>query len=77
MDQPHAGILINDFDDRDFDAALVGIEKLIDDPDIKSKARAVAEKVFDVSTVGGEAYARLYEALLQDHLPQKGTNETK
>jgi len=77
VDQSHAGILINDFDDRNFDGALVEIEKLVNDPNIKSKARAVAEKVFDLNTVGAAAYARLYEALLQDDLPQKGTRETK
>ena len=75
VDQSHAGILIDSFTERDFDAALVEIEKLVDDPNIKTKARAVAEKVFDVNTVGAEAYARLYEALLQD-LPQKGTKGT-
>jgi hypothetical protein len=58
------GILIDDFDDRHFDDALVEIEKLIDDPNIKSKARAVAEQMFDVNTVGAESYARLYAALL-------------
>ena len=75
VDQSHAGILIDDFDDRDFDLALVEIEKLMDDPNIKTKARAVAEKLFDVNTVGAEAYARLYGALLQDDLPQKSTKD--
>src|SRR6185369_13443041 len=37
VDQSHAGILIDDFDDRDFDLALVEIEKLIDDPNIKRR----------------------------------------
>jgi glycosyltransferase involved in cell wall biosynthesis len=64
VDQSHVGILIDDFDDRHFDDALVEIEKLIDDPNIKSKARAVAEQMFDVNTVGAESYARLYAALL-------------
>jgi hypothetical protein len=76
VDQSHAGVLIHDFEERDFDGALVEIEKLIGDPNIKSKARAVAEKVFDVNTVGAAKYARLYEALLQDDLPQKSTKGT-
>jgi glycosyltransferase involved in cell wall biosynthesis len=77
VNESHAGILINGFDDRSFDLALTAIEKLVDDPNTKVKARAVAEKMFDVNTVGAEAYARLYEALLQDDLPRKGTKETK
>jgi len=64
--QSQAGILIESFAGGDFDAALVEIEKLVNDPNIKTKARAVAEKVFDLNAVGVEAYARLYEGLLND-----------
>jgi glycosyltransferase involved in cell wall biosynthesis len=64
--QSQVGILINSFEDRDFEGALVEIEKLVDDPNMKAKARAVAEKVFNVKTIGAERYARLYEALLSD-----------
>jgi len=43
---------------------LSAIEKLVDDPNVKATARAVAEKEFDVHTVGAERYARLYESVL-------------
>jgi glycosyltransferase involved in cell wall biosynthesis len=66
VDQSHAGILINDFDQRDFEAALAGVEQLVNDPDIRTKVRAVAEEVFDLESVGAETYARLYEAVLND-----------
>ena len=56
-------IIIDDFNDRDFDAAWTAIEKAVNDPNVKTKARAVAEKVFDLRTVGSEAYARLYESV--------------
>ena len=59
-----AAILIDDFNERDFDRTLAVVEDVTADPNIKTKARAVAEKVFDLETVGAEAYARLYEALL-------------
>ena len=62
--ESQATIAINDFNDREFDDAWAAIQQVVNDPDIKAKARAVAEKVFDLNAVGAERYARLYEDLL-------------
>jgi glycosyltransferase involved in cell wall biosynthesis len=59
-----AGIAIDDFGAQDFEKAWVGIQQLVSDPDIKAKARALAERVFDLEAVGAERYARLYEEIL-------------
>jgi glycosyltransferase involved in cell wall biosynthesis len=59
-----AGILIEEFNDRDFDDAWTSIQELANDPNIKVKAREVAEKVFDLNAVGAERYAQLYESVL-------------
>jgi glycosyltransferase involved in cell wall biosynthesis len=59
-----AGIAIDDFGAQDFENAWVGIQQLVRDPDIKAKARALAERVFDLEAVGAERYARLYEEIL-------------
>jgi len=66
VNETAAAILIDDFMERDFEAAWRVIKEVVSDPDIKTKARVTAEKVFDLKSVGAERYARLYERLLQD-----------
>ena len=56
-------ILIDDFNERDFAAAWTAIEAAVNDPNVRTKARAVAEEVFDLETVGGERYAQLYKSV--------------
>ena len=58
-----SAILIDDFSDREFDAACTAIETAVNDPNVKMKSRAVAEEVFDLETVGAERYARLYKSV--------------
>ena len=57
-------IVIDDFNERDFDAAWTAIEAAVNDSNVRTKSRAVAEEVFDLKTVGAERYARLYESVL-------------
>ena len=47
--EAHAGILIDDFNDRDFEGAWAAIQELVNDPNIKAKVRVVAEKMFDLN----------------------------
>jgi glycosyltransferase involved in cell wall biosynthesis len=58
-----SAILIDDFSDREFDAAWTAIEAAVNDPKVRTKARAVAEEVFDLETVGAERYAHLYKSV--------------
>jgi len=58
-----SAILIDDFNDRDFETAWTAIEAAVNDPNVRTKARAVAEEVFDLETVGAERYAQLYKSV--------------
>ena len=66
MQEPFAGILIRDFNDRDFDNAWNAIERLVSEQKLKTKTRIVAEKMFDLESVGAERYERLYHAVLNN-----------
>jgi glycosyltransferase involved in cell wall biosynthesis len=59
-----AAILIDNFTEQDFDGVWNAIQDVMNDPNIKAKARATAEKVFDLNSVGAARYACLYETLL-------------
>jgi len=63
VNESQAGVMIDDFNDREFDGAWAAMQALVNDPNIKAKVRAVAEKVFDLKTIGAERYARLYESV--------------
>ena len=56
-----AGVLLEDFNDAEY--ARIGklIEEMAARPDARQTARAVAERLFDLQTVGAERYASLYE----------------
>jgi glycosyltransferase involved in cell wall biosynthesis len=64
MNETEAAVLIEGFNESDFDFAWNMIRKVVSDPNIKTKARGAAEKVFDLKAVGVERYARLYEGVL-------------
>ena len=59
-----AGVLIEDFGDEDYLRAAREIELMLADREVRSKARLVAERVFNLESVAGERYASLYEAVL-------------
>ena len=65
VDQSQSAVVLDEVNDRESAAALGAIEKLLQEPNVKTKARAVAEKMFDLNSVGVERYARLYETLFQ------------
>lgn len=54
------GVLIDSFDRETY---LIAIKKLKELGDISNKCRVVAKKHFDLETVGGVRYRRLYEKL--------------
>lgn len=59
-----AGVLIEDFSEEDFARAGREISLMVSEPGGRERARAVAEKVFDLGTIAGERYASLYERVL-------------
>ena len=59
-----AGVLIEEFTDAEFAEAGRAIEAMVAGPEVREKARAVAEQLFDLNVIGGERYASLYERVL-------------
>lgn len=58
-----AAILVDDVNEENFERAWLAIQNVINNPQMKTTARELAEKEFDLVSVGGARYARLYEAL--------------
>src|ERR1043166_8473315 len=59
-----AGVLLEDFNDAEFAAAGRAIEAMAAQPEVRQHARAVAEQLFDLNTIGAERYVSLYERVL-------------
>ena len=59
-----AGVLIEEFTDAGYAEAGRGIEAMAAQPDVRKRARAVAEQVFALDAIGGERYVALYEKVL-------------
>jgi glycosyltransferase involved in cell wall biosynthesis len=59
------GALVDDFATPDYEKAIAIIAHLAGDQDrTRDRARAAAERFFDLRTVGTERYARIYERVL-------------
>jgi len=59
-----AGVLIEKFTDEEYAEAGRSILAMVAQPEVRNKARAVAERLFDLHEIGGERYATLYENVL-------------
>ena len=64
VDQWQAGVLIEEFNETEFEAAAREIEAMVVAPEARVKARRVAEQLFHLETIGGARYAALYERVL-------------
>ena len=63
--QSEIGALVKELTDSDYSNAITTVQKLITDRDaLRVATRDTAVKLFDVSRVGVERYARLYERVL-------------
>ena len=61
IDEWKAGVLLQDFTEAEYERIGSSIETMVAQPGARTTARAVAERVFDLQTVGVERYAALYE----------------
>lgn len=59
-----AGVLLSDFTEEQYELAADSIEAMAAAPGARDKARRVAERLFDLESVGAERYASLYERVL-------------
>jgi glycosyltransferase involved in cell wall biosynthesis len=61
----HSGALLRDFTEAEYVAAKAVIERLVTNADeTRRRAREIAERLFNLKTVGATRYARLYERVL-------------
>lgn len=61
----HIGAVINGFEEKDYIIALEDIKKLGDRADVKKRCRQTAHDEFDLVSVGGKKYQRIYENILK------------
>lgn len=59
-----AGVLLSELSDTEYDKAINGIVTMVRHAGIKSKVREIAEKLFDLETIGARRYTTLYEIVL-------------
>ena len=63
----HAGVLVREFGAAEYAGAARAVSAMAADAEATRRhARAVAERLFDVSRTGLERYARLYERVMSD-----------
>ncbi|MCA1635174.1 MAG: glycosyltransferase [Acidobacteria bacterium] len=58
------GVVVRELSRESYRAALAGVETLRRDPDTSARCRDTAARRFDLETVGGARYRRLYERVL-------------
>jgi glycosyltransferase involved in cell wall biosynthesis len=64
IDGERVGVILSEFSSESYDVALAEIESLSADKNLREHCRNIAYKHFDLATVGGESYRRLYRKLL-------------
>lgn len=58
------GVIIDGFKDADYVRALNELDKLYADGDLRQRCRDTAKRLFDLESVGGVRYRRIYKALM-------------
>ena len=61
IDRTGVGVLIHSFTSENY---LKAVESIVKIGDVRERCREVAKREFDLSTVGGQRYRRLYQRLL-------------
>jgi glycosyltransferase involved in cell wall biosynthesis len=63
VEQERVGVLLDGFDASSFAAAFDRVQQLRADPGLRERCIAVARRLYDLETVGGHRYRRLYTRL--------------
>ncbi len=64
IEQARTGVLLRTFDRAAYADAFRAVEELLRDPDLAGRCRVEAHARYDLHTVGGVRYRRLYDAVL-------------
>jgi len=65
IEEARVGVLVQRFNRDAYTAAFQAIEELRRDPELAARCRAEARARYDLHTVGGERYRRLYDSVLR------------
>src|ERR1041384_7383279 len=65
IETDRVGVLLREFNETSYVRALAEVAALLNDPDLPARCRRSAVARFDLTSVGGARYRRLYERLLQ------------
>lgn len=63
IESERAGVILETFSEEAYLAALARMRQLLGEADINDRCRAAAYRHFDLETIGGAKYRRLYERL--------------
>jgi glycosyltransferase involved in cell wall biosynthesis len=66
VETDRVGVLLREFNEAAYTRALAEVGALARDTDTAARCRASAARRFDLATVGGARYLRLYQRLLAD-----------
>jgi glycosyltransferase involved in cell wall biosynthesis len=76
--QEKVGVLLGRFTEEEYRRVATAVTGLIKDVEAtRSSTRAVAERLFDVQSVGVQRYARLYEKVLAGNEPSSSAANTR
>lgn len=64
IESRRVGVLLREYGESAYRQAIGRLDELRRDPDLASRCRNVAREVYDLPTVGGMRYRRIYHALL-------------
>ncbi|HEX8070876.1 MAG TPA: glycosyltransferase [Pyrinomonadaceae bacterium] len=64
IETDRVGVLLREFDEASYRAALAELAELERDPDLRARCRRSADARLDLTRIGGPRYRRLYERLL-------------
>ena len=69
LDGDRVGVLVREFNASAYAGALDEVERLRREPGVADRCRASAAERFDLETVGGPRYRRLYQRMIGEQLP--------
>jgi glycosyltransferase involved in cell wall biosynthesis len=68
------GVLVREFSPAGYLQALHAADELLKENDISERCRATAHNRFDLQSIGGPGYRRLYQRLVEKHKPRVVTS---
>jgi glycosyltransferase involved in cell wall biosynthesis len=63
VEREQVGVVLRNFDDETYQKAAAQALALADDVEVRRRCRKLAHDRFDLETVGGQRYVRLYQRL--------------